>query len=139
MFGIGPYSFAPYKTAVSGLHRSPVFRAVGPVAGRPVLFDDTWYVLPFGAAESAALAAAVLNGPIAGRRLSAITWGGKRPVTKAALQRIDLAACLEAGDVPATLARADADLERLEGRPGRWGDHPAAWLAPAAPVPTPES
>ena len=54
MFGIGPYSFAPYKVAVSGLHKSPVFHAIGPVAGRPVMLDDTGYFLPCHLAEQAA-------------------------------------------------------------------------------------
>ncbi len=45
LFGIGPYSFAPFKVAISGLHKAPVFRAVGPVNGRPVMLDDTCYFL----------------------------------------------------------------------------------------------
>ena len=48
MFGVGPYSFAPFKVAVSGLYRTPIFQAVGPVDGRPVMLDDTCYLLPCG-------------------------------------------------------------------------------------------
>src|SRR5262249_35173918 len=33
IFGVGPYSFAPFKVAISGLHKAPAFRAVGPVEG----------------------------------------------------------------------------------------------------------
>ena len=63
MFGIGPYSFASYKVAVSGLHKRPVFHAVGPDSGRPVMLDDTCYFLACRSPVQAALIAALLNGP----------------------------------------------------------------------------
>jgi hypothetical protein len=117
MFGIGPYSFEPYKVVVSGLHREPRFHAVGPHGGRPSMLDDTSYSLACDSPEQAAVVSALLNssGPLG--LLKALTFpGAKRPVTKAALQRIDLAALLARSDRAAILERAQLDLERLSGR-----------------------
>ena len=91
MFGVGDYAFAPHKVAVSGLHKSPKFRAIGPVDGRPVLLDDTCYFLPCDSAREADRLAARLNGPAARKLLASLLFDdAKRPVTKAILQRIDL-------------------------------------------------
>lgn len=91
MFGVGDYSFAPHKVAVSGLHKTPRFRAIGPVGGRPVLLDDTSYFLPCDDAHEADRLAARLNGPVARSLLASLCFAdAKRPVTKAILQRIDL-------------------------------------------------
>jgi hypothetical protein len=116
LFGIGPYSFAPYKVAVSGLHKVPRFRAVGPVGGRPVMLDDTAYFLPCRSPEQAAFLAAVLDDEAARGLLGCLTFpDAKRPITKAVLQRLDLAAIADRADRPALLARADAGLARLRG------------------------
>jgi hypothetical protein len=55
MFGVGDYSFAPYKVAVSGLHKIPRFRIVGPVDAQPTMLDDTCYFLPCRTVEQANL------------------------------------------------------------------------------------
>ena len=91
MFGVGPYTFAPYKVAVSGLHKEPRFRLVGPVDGRPVLFDDTCYFLSFDDAAEAERVAGLLGSEQVRALLDAIVdRGAKRPVTKKVLQRIAL-------------------------------------------------
>jgi len=91
IFGVGPYAFAPWKVAVSGLHKTPEFRVVGPVGGRPVVFDDTCYFLPFDSAEDAHRAGAVLRSSAARDLLDALMFrDAKRPVTKRLLQRLDL-------------------------------------------------
>ncbi len=91
MFGVGDYTFAPHKVAVSGLHKAPRFRAIGPVGGRPVLLDDTCYFLPCGSAREARRLAARLNGPVSRSLLASLCFAdAKRPVTKAILQRIDV-------------------------------------------------
>ena len=93
MFGVGDYSFAPHKVAISGLHKSPRFRRVGPVEGRPTMLDDTCYFLPCRTLEQADLLEGVLNEPIALDLIRALSFrDAKRPVTKALLQRIDLKA-----------------------------------------------
>ncbi len=121
MFGVGPYSFAAWKVAVSGLHKRPVFQAVGPHEGRPVMLDDTGYFLACRSPEQAALAAALLNGPDALGLLRGLTFpGAKRPVTKASLRRVDLHALLDRADRPALLDRAGGEVARLADRPPDW-------------------
>jgi hypothetical protein len=107
IFGIGPYSFAPFKLAIAGFHRSPVFRVLGPAQGRPVMLDDTCYFLPCSTAEEAAVLGAICNDPIALGLIATITLReAKRPVTKALLQRLDLAAIVERADRRSLLDRA---------------------------------
>ena len=121
LFGIGPYTFAPYKVAVAGVHRPTRFRAIGPEGGRPTVLDDTCYMLPCGTAVEAAAIAAILNDPIAIRLLAALAPPeAKRPVTKNLLQAIDPAAVLARADLGALVERAVATLredlgERSEG------------------------
>lgn len=91
VFGHGNYTFAPYKVAVSGLHKEPVFRLVGPIDGKPVVLDDTCYFLPFDNAMEAALTWAILNSPASRDFIeSLVFWDSKRPLTKKLLARIDL-------------------------------------------------
>ena len=111
MFGVGPYSFAPFKVAICGLHKAPVFRAVGPVEGRPAMFDDTCYFLPCSSAEEAAALAALCNDPMALAMIRSASFPeAKRPITKALLQRLDLRAILDRTDRRELLARAEAIL-----------------------------
>jgi hypothetical protein len=99
LFGVGPYSFAPFKVAVSGLHKAPAFRAVGPRDARPVMLDDTCYFLPCASAPEAAALSALCNDPIALAFIGSASFPeSKRPITKALLQRLDLGAILERAD-----------------------------------------
>lgn len=91
IFGIGPYSFAPYKVAISALHKRCAFTVVGPQEGRPVMLDDTCYFLPFDDEGAARRASEALTSPIAHDFFAArIFWDAKRPISKAVLQRLDL-------------------------------------------------
>lgn len=91
VFGIGPYSFAPYKIAISGLHKEPRFRLVGPSSDKPVMFDDTCYLLPFNDAEEALAVYGLLTSQVALSLLeSLVFWDAKRPITKKLLSRLDL-------------------------------------------------
>ena len=93
LFGIGEYAFAPWKVAVSGLHRSGRFQVVGPMNGQPVFFDDASYYLPFERAEDARLVADILNSPVCQRFLASLVFtDSKRPFTVDLLQRLNLAA-----------------------------------------------
>ena len=99
LFGIGPYSFAPYKVAICGLHKTPVFRAVGPVNGRPVMLDDTCYFLGCSTASAAAVLTALCNDPSTTELIRSTSFvEAKRPITKALLQRLDLQAILDRSD-----------------------------------------
>jgi len=93
VFGVGDYTFAPYKVAISGLYKLLNFVLVGPVAGRPVVFDDTCYFLPFADEAAARDAWTALRSPLARDFLtSRIFWAAKRPISAALLNSLDLAA-----------------------------------------------
>jgi len=92
VFGVGAYTFAPFKVAISGLHKQPRFVVVPPHRGRPVVLDDTSYFLPFADEAAAREAHALLCSPPARDFLEARAfWADKRPIHKGMLQRLDLA------------------------------------------------
>lgn len=115
MFGIGDYSFSSYKVAVSGLHKAPRFRAVGPSDGQAIMLDDTTYFLACRSPEQASLLAALLNDYSSLELIGAMVFlDAKRPVTKKLLQRIDLKALLDKADKQILLDQAEAILKRLD-------------------------
>jgi SAM-dependent methyltransferase len=93
LFGIGEYAFAPWKVAVSGLHRPARFQVIGPLQARPVFIDDTCNYLPFEEEISARLVADVLNSAPCQQFLQSLIFtGSKRPITVELLQRLNLSA-----------------------------------------------
>jgi hypothetical protein len=90
IFGIGDYSFKPYKVAISGLYKKPSFSLIQPCNNKPVMLDDTCYFLGFDDISEALIAFAVLNNTLTKDFLRAITFtDAKRPYTKDILMRID--------------------------------------------------
>ena len=122
VFGHGEYTFAPYKVAISGLHKKPEFRLVGPIAGQPVVLDDTCYFLPFTNATEAAIIWAVLSSrPSIALIESLVFWDAKRPITKKLLARlnlnklpIDYDAVTASAEVEATQAGIEFDCGAAE-------------------------
>lgn len=91
IFGIGEYSFKPYKIAISGLYKKPFFSLILPFKNKPVMLDDTCYFLGFDDISEALIALAILNSSYTQDLLKAITFiNAKRPYTKDVLMRIDL-------------------------------------------------
>ncbi len=91
VFGVGGYSFAPWKVAISGFYKSLRFFAVGPIGGKPVVLDDTSYFLPCETEEQANFLAVLLNSSAAQEFYRAfVFWDNKRPITVELLQRLDL-------------------------------------------------
>lgn len=91
IFGVGAYSFAPWKVAIYSLHRSLVFRLVEPQDGRPVMMDDTSYFLPFHDPDQAQVALAHLTSrPVLELLNAMIFWGEKRPIKASILNHICL-------------------------------------------------
>jgi hypothetical protein len=91
VFGIGPYSFAPWKIAISGLYKQLTFRLVGPRDGKPVMFDDTVYFLPFDDADEAQRVLGLLDSAPARALLNSMAfWDDKRAITAELLKRLDL-------------------------------------------------
>lgn len=91
IFGIGEYSFKPYKVAISGLYKKPRFSLVQPHNGKPTMLDDTCYFLGFSDQTDSVFALLVLNSEPAQKLLHSLTFiNSKRPYTKDVLMRIDL-------------------------------------------------
>lgn len=115
IFGVGDYTFAPYKIAISGFHKNPEFRMIGPINNRPVVFDDATYLLPFNDALECAATFALLTGPETSDLIASLAfWDSKRPVTKKLLQRIDLLAIAQETDRSELAERAIHALSRLK-------------------------
>jgi hypothetical protein len=90
-FGLGEYSFAEFKVAVSGLYKESRFRLLTPHNNKAIMLDDTCYFLPFDSFEEASIVADVLNSSLVKDFLKATVFlDSKRPITKKLLQRIDL-------------------------------------------------
>ncbi|PQO35688.1 SAM-dependent methyltransferase [Blastopirellula marina] len=89
IFGIGEYSFAKWKVAISALHKQLSFRVIPPQDGRPVMLDDTTYFLSFRTKKDAVATANRLNSPEVQEFYRAwIFWDAKRPITSEILQRL---------------------------------------------------
>lgn len=117
LFGIGDYSFAPFKVAVASLYKTPRFRVVGPSKGLPVMLDDTCYFVPCSTQRQALLVANLLNHPLCLHFIAASAFpGAKRQVTKKLLSRIDLRALLNRVNARALHEEIQGTLE---GSPDR--------------------
>ncbi len=89
LFGVGAYSFAPWKVAVAGLYAQPRFRVLGPRADRPVVLGDTSYFVPFEREAAARAFAALCTSSVAAAEIAQRVVRGKRPITKALLDGLD--------------------------------------------------
>lgn len=91
IFGIGDYSFAPWKVAISGFASRLQFHVIGPVDKKAVMLDDTCYFLPFSSKSDALFIGGLLNSKKSLAFYSSlIFWSNKRPVTQAILAALDL-------------------------------------------------
>lgn len=91
VFGVGPYTFAPWRVAVSGFYKNLNFRTVGSFEGKPIVLDDTCYFVPCGSKAQAHCVHELLNSTPAQELLGAFAfWDSKRPVTAGLLNRLDL-------------------------------------------------
>jgi hypothetical protein len=93
VFGVGDYSFAPWKVAISGLYKGAEFRVVPPFDGKPCVLDDTCYFLACDSEEEARCIEGLLRSDAAVEFYSAFLFAdSKRPVTVDLLRRLDLLA-----------------------------------------------
>jgi hypothetical protein len=110
LFGVGDYTVAPYKVAVSGLYKTPQFRVLRPVDDAPPLVDDTCYMLPYWDEAEAVAVADFLNSRSVQRFLACIApREAKRPYTKEILSRIRFPQFSGQGELQRTLLDAAAD------------------------------
>lgn len=89
MFGIGDYSFAPYKVGLSGFYKKPLFCLLH--SDKPVMTDDTAYFLAFEDYNIAYAMMLLLNSKTVQNFLLSIAFlDNKRPYTVKLLSRLDL-------------------------------------------------
>lgn len=91
IFGVGDYTFAPYKIAICGLYKKLDFRLIRQIEGKPVVFDDTVYFLSFNTEQEATKTFEILSSPLARDFYSAlIFWDEKRPIKSSVLNSLNM-------------------------------------------------
>lgn len=91
IFGVGEYSFKPYKIVVSSLYKTINFILVSQFEGKPIMVDDTCYQLDFDSIkEATCLYNAIYSDEIQSLLKSLIFIDAKRVITKSLLMRLDL-------------------------------------------------
>lgn len=91
VFGLGKYSFAPYKIVISALYSDIIFSLVKPIAGKPVMVDDTCYLLGFEKYEYAKLTLFILQSNMLKHFIRSICFmDAKRVISRDLLMRINL-------------------------------------------------
>ena len=96
IFGVGGYTFLPWKIAICGLYKNLNFRFIGSIDSKSTIFDDTVYFLAFNDEKAAYQAFVMLNSTLATDFYSSlIFWDEKRPVKTSILNRLNLSAVAE--------------------------------------------
>jgi len=91
IFGVGDYSFKPYKVAISGLYKQTKFTLVKP-NGTVLLLDDTCYFIGFDTFEEAQNIQNLLNQIETQEFIESFMFtDSKRAITKDLLMRIGFA------------------------------------------------
>lgn len=86
IFGVGVYTFYPWKIAISGFYKSTTFRLVGTYEDKPVIFDDTVNFLAYQDYKVAKKDLERLNSKDTQNLTNSLTfWDAKRPITTALL------------------------------------------------------
>lgn len=99
IFGIGEYSFANYKVAISGLYKSTHFTLVCPFDNKPLMLDDTCYFIGFDDLKIAEIAHFLVNSELVQKFLKSIIFSdSKRSINKDTLMRIDFEKAFESSD-----------------------------------------
>jgi len=105
IFGIGRYSFAPWKVAVSGMYKSFAFVVIPPFKNCPVMIDDTCYSIPCNTEKEATLLCNLLSSKLAKEFLQSLVFmDSKRPITIDVLRRISIS----------SIAKKTGKLNQLE-------------------------
>ena len=91
IFGVGAYTFAPYKIAICGLYKKLAFQLICQIENKPVVFDDTIYFLSFNTEQEANRIFSILSSPLVKDFYSAlIFWDEKRPIKSSVLNSLNL-------------------------------------------------
>ncbi|MFQ3683433.1 N-6 DNA methylase [Roseiflexus sp.] len=121
VFGVGLYSFAPWKVAISGLYKKLDFVQVTPFQGRPVVLDDTCYFFPCQSEEECNLLYELVTSEPAREFWSAlIFWDAKRPITAQLLNSLDLMVLVQLLGKECDIARTLAERQIVEYTEGAY-------------------
>ena len=91
VFGVGGYSFAPWKIAISGFYKSLKFVRLEPYQAMPLVLDDTAYLLACNSLDEAEFLYGLLTSEPAQEFYSSlIFWDAKRPITTDLLAALNL-------------------------------------------------
>lgn len=113
VFGVGPYTFAPWKIAISGFYKKLKFVKVDPVNGRAVVFDDTVYFLGCSSEDEADFLLSLLESePAQAFLASMIHWDEKRPITVDVLKRLSLRRLAQLSGLADQYVRFTADAQK---------------------------
>ncbi len=119
VFGVGDYTFSPWKVAVSGLYKNCRFEVIGRYQNKPVVLDDTCYFIPCSSEQEAFFVSLLLNSDLAQRFLHALVfYDSKRPVTIDVLNRIDLKRVAERLGLESDARKYFRDAALFEGGQG---------------------
>ena len=111
IFGVGDYSFMPYKVAISGMYKRTHFTLVSPDNGKPIMLDDTCYFIGFEEMRFAQIALHLLNHEHTQQFLKAIIFpDSKRSITKDILMRIDFFKLFKLFDYSSIINELDISL-----------------------------
>lgn len=112
VFGVGDYTFKPYKVVISGMYNNLEFKKIGLFKDKPIVLDDTCYMLCFDKIEEVNLVHTLLTSDYCRRFINSIVFtDNKRPITAALLNRInlkELAKLLDLSEAYETLFSDDA-------------------------------
>lgn len=90
IFGVGEYSFRPWKIAICSLYKSLSFKLIPSIDNKPVQFDDTVYFISFNSQIEAENALRYLQSkPVQNILNSLIFWDDKRPIKTSILNLLN--------------------------------------------------
>jgi hypothetical protein len=113
IFGIGDYTFSPWKVAISGLYKKLHFEAIGLWQDKPILVDDATYFLPCESEDQAKQITRLLNSMPAKEFFeSFIFWDAKRPITSELLGRLGLQKLAEVSGETLTTFQNNQDAKQ---------------------------
>ena len=119
IFGVGAYSFSPWKVGISGLYKKLDFVPVSPFEGRPVVLDDTCYFFACETElECSTLHKLVMSQAAQEFWSSLIFWDAKRPITAQILNLLDLKALAQTVGMVSGVTRRLAERQVVAYQPG---------------------
>lgn len=90
IFGVGEYTFLPWKIVISGLYKNLIFSKIDSYNGKSIVLDDTCYLLGFKYENEADFILKLLTSEVCKNFIESIIFlDNKRPITVALLNRIN--------------------------------------------------